>query len=97
MEFTSANADSKQVTFGFATDLSPGGAFVQTAFPSATGSRVVLRLWRPGWAAELRLRGVVRWSRPGGMGVEFALVGWREETLLEELLGEESLPAVRAM
>jgi hypothetical protein len=90
VEFT--GADPRNVTFGFAMDLSPGGAFVQTAFPAASGRAVVLRLWRPGWAAELHLRGVVRWSCAGGMGIEFASVDGREARLIDELV-EESLPA----
>jgi hypothetical protein len=90
IEFT--GADPRNVTFGFATDLSFGGAFVQTVFPARCGSAVVLRLWRPGWAAELHLHGVVRWSGPGGMGVEFASVDGCEERLIDELV-EEALPA----
>ncbi len=90
VEFTSA--DPRNVTFGFAMDLSAAGAFVQTAFPARSGSAVVLRLWRPGWAAELHLHGVVRWSCAGGMGVEFASIDRRKEGLIDELL-EEALPA----
>jgi uncharacterized protein (TIGR02266 family) len=98
VEFT--GADPKNVTFGFATDLSSAGAFVQTAFPAALGSPVVLRLWRPGWSDELHLCGVVRWSRRHGMGVgmgvEFESMGLREARLIDDLLGE-SLPVARAM
>lgn len=94
VEFTAANP--KVVTFGFAIDLSSGGAFVQTHFPAPKGTAVVLRLWRPGWATELSLPGVVRWARPGGMGIEFDAVGWREERLIDDLVGD-SLPAARAM
>jgi hypothetical protein len=94
VEFT--GADPKIVTFGFAIDLSSGGAFVQTDFPARSGSSIVLRLWRPGWATELALPGVVRWARPGGMGIEFAPVGWREKGLIDDLVGD-SLPAARAV
>jgi hypothetical protein len=90
LEFS--GADPKNVTFGFALDLSLGGAFVQTAFPARSGSGVVLRLWRPGWAAELHLHGVVRRACPGGMGVEFAPIAAREGYLIDELV-EEALPA----
>ena len=96
MEFTGADAGAKQVTFGFATDLSPRGARVQTVFPAASGSRVVLRLWRPGWPEELQLEAVVRWSRAGAMGVEFGSLGWDEAGLVDDLLGE-SRPEARAM
>jgi hypothetical protein len=94
VEFT--GLDPKNVTFGFAVDLSSRGAFVQTAFPAASGSRIVVQFWRPGWATELQVRGVVRWCCSAGMGVEFAAVGWREERLIDELLGE-SQPAARAI
>ena len=94
VEFT--GVDPKVVTFGFAIDLSSAGAFVQTHFPAPRGTAVVLRLWRPGWATELTLPGVVRWACPGGMGIEFDSVGWREEQLIDELM-EDSLPAARAM
>jgi hypothetical protein len=94
VEFT--GVDPKNVTFGFAVDLSSGGAFVQTAFPAASGSWVVVRFWRPGWAAELHMRGLVRWACSAGMGVEFAAVGWREERLIDELRGD-SLPTARAI
>jgi PilZ domain len=72
--------------FGFATDISVGGAFVQTHFPSAAGSDVVLRLWPSGWDEELVLAGVVRWSREGGMGVEFTSVGPREMQVIARLV-----------
>jgi PilZ domain len=94
IEFTGSNP--RNVTFGFAIDLSPSGAFVQTAFPAVAGSPVVVRFWRPGWLAELPIRGVVRWSHSGGMGVEFVGVGGREAALLDELRGD-FLPTARAM
>jgi hypothetical protein len=94
VEFT--GVDPKNVTFGFAVDLSSGGAFVQTAFPAAPGTRVVVRFWRPGWPTELHVHGVARWACSAGMGVEFVAVGWREERLIGELLGD-SRPAARAM
>jgi hypothetical protein len=94
VEFT--GADPRNVTFGFATDLSSAGAFVETAFPASPGSPVVLRLWRPGWSSELHLRGIVRWLRSGGMGVEFAALGAVQTRLIDELVGD-SLPVARAM
>jgi hypothetical protein len=90
VEFT--GVDPRNVTFGFALDLSLGGAFVQTAFPARLGSAVVVRLWRPGWVAELHLHGVVSRACPGGMGVKFAPIGAREGGLIDELV-EEALPA----
>jgi PilZ domain len=72
--------------FGFVTDISVGGAFVRTHFPSPAGSDVVLRLWPSGWDEELVLAGVVRWSREDGMGVEFTSVGPRETQAIATLV-----------
>jgi hypothetical protein len=70
--------DPKNNVFGFATDISVGGAFVETAFPALPGSAIVVRVWPPGWAGEMVLPGVVRWGNTAGMGVEFLSVGPRE-------------------
>jgi hypothetical protein len=82
VEFTMG--DPKNITFGFATDLSSGGAFVQTAFPASAGHVVFLRVWRPGWPEEMMLHGVVRWTRGDGMGLEFAKLGLREAAAVRE-------------
>jgi hypothetical protein len=73
------------MTFGFAIDISIGGAFVETVFPAATGSDVVMRLWPSGWEEELILPGFVRWTGAQGMGVEFAAVGPRETRAIAKL------------
>jgi hypothetical protein len=70
--------DPKNNVFGFATDISVGGAFVETAFPAPAGSQVVVRVWPPGWPSEMLLPGIVRWGSATGMGVEFMTVGPRE-------------------
>jgi PilZ domain len=80
--------DPRRITFGFATDISVGGAFVETHFPAASGSEVVIRLWPAGWEEEVILPGVVRWARSGGMGVEFVSVGPREKTAIGKLADE---------
>jgi uncharacterized protein (TIGR02266 family) len=98
LEFTIA--DPKNVTFGFVTDLSAGGAFVQTAFPAPLGRAVVLRVWRPGWHEEVLLQGVVRWVRADGadgMGVEFTAIGRREAWAIADLADGAAAPAPRAV
>ena len=76
VEFT--RWDPKNNTFGFATDISVGGAFVETMFPAPLGSAICVRVWPPGWATEVILPGIVRWRAASGMGVEFLNVGPRE-------------------
>jgi hypothetical protein len=90
VEFT--GTDPKHVTFGVATDVSVSGIFIETAFPAAAGRLIVVRVWRPGWSDEVQvpLRGVVRWSRPGGMGVEFTSLGRREARVLGALVAESA-------
>ena len=84
VEFT--RWDPKNNVFGFATDISVGGAFVETAFPAPPGSQIVVRMWPPGWATEMLLPGVVRWGTDGGMGVEFTTVGPREALGIHSLV-----------
>jgi hypothetical protein len=86
VEFT--RWDPKNNTFGFATDISVGGAFVETAFPAPLDADVVVRVWPPGWAEELLLAGVVRRTVAGGMGVEFTSVGPREALAIHRLVLE---------
>jgi hypothetical protein len=78
--------DPRYVAFGFAMDISMGGAFVETSFPSGTGRDVVLRLSPPGWEDDILLSGIVRWIGRGGMGVEFVSVGWREAAAIRDLV-----------
>ena len=83
--------DPKQITFGFATDVSIGGAFVETTFPSPSGSKIVLRLWWPGREEEVLLPSVVRWTGKGGMGVEFVSIGGPETAAIRDLVGAAGL------
>jgi hypothetical protein len=80
--------DPRRITFGFATDISVGGVFVETDFPAVSGCEVVVRLWPAGWEEELILPGVVRWACTGGMGVEFVCVGSREKRAIDDLADE---------
>jgi hypothetical protein len=84
VEFT--RWDPKNHVFGFATDISVGGAFVETAFPAPLGSQIVVRVWPPGWATEMLLPGVVRWESSAGMGVQFVVVGPREALAIHALV-----------
>jgi hypothetical protein len=86
VEFT--RWDPKNIVFGFATDISVGGAFVETAFPAPAGTQIVVRTWPPGWSSEMVLPGVVRWGTDAGMGVEFLSVGPREALGIHALVIE---------
>jgi type IV pilus assembly protein PilZ len=67
-------------------DVSLGGMFIETeaVAPYGTPVRVFLRL--PGLKDEVTVDTIVRWSKPGGMGVQFGVMGARETHALIELL-----------
>jgi type IV pilus assembly protein PilZ len=78
---------------GRAKDISLGGMFIETATPLPFSSELVVHITLPSPAgsagaaskAALSLPGVVRWTRDGGMGVQFGLVGARETHTITEL------------
>jgi hypothetical protein len=71
---------------GIARDLSLGGLFIESSesFPFGTQLTITIRI--PGGLDESRMPGVVRWSKPGGIGVQFGLLGAKETHLLAELM-----------
>jgi type IV pilus assembly protein PilZ len=71
---------------GLAKDISVGGMFVQTDEPAPFGAEVIVHVTLPSDAKELRLPGVVRWTRPNGMGVQFGLLGVRETHAITEVV-----------
>ncbi len=77
--------DGAAVT-GVAKDLSLGGMFIESeqAPPFGTDLTIVGRL--PGASSESRLPGVVRWTKPGGFGIQFGLLGARETHAISQLL-----------
>jgi uncharacterized protein (TIGR02266 family) len=82
---TCTTSEGSAVT-GLARDLSLGGLFVECseAFPFGTKVTIAIRL--PGGADESRIPGVVRWNKPGGIGVQFGLLGAKETHLLAEFM-----------
>jgi type IV pilus assembly protein PilZ len=70
---------------GVLVDVSMGGAFISTETPAAFGAEVTLVGDLPG-APGARLPAVVRWSKPGGFGVQFGLLGARETHALNSLV-----------
>lgn len=69
---------------GVLVDVSVGGAFVGCEAALAFGTQITIVGDLPG-APGLRLPAVVRWSKPGGFGVQFGLLGARETHALSAL------------
>lgn len=63
---------------GVARDISVGGAFVESTELLAFGTAIVVVARLPNTKTDMRLPGVVRWAKPDGFGVQFALLGARE-------------------
>lgn len=77
---------SNQQTFaGTLVDVSMGGAFVSAERALAFGDQVTLVGDLPG-APRSRLPSIVRWSKPGGFGVQFGLLGARETHALNGIV-----------
>jgi hypothetical protein len=79
-----------QRAFGCATDLSVGGARVETDTPASFGSAVTLHVRLPGSIDVLVWPAVVRWTSHGVMGVQFGLLGARDTYLLTAYLASDS-------
>lgn len=59
---------------GVVVDVSMGGLFIHTDRIPPMGTELTIVGDFPG-GPGLRLPSVVRWSKPGGMGVQFGLLG----------------------
>jgi hypothetical protein len=60
---------------GRTLDLGLGGAFIETLLGPDFGAHVCITLRLPAVDGELRLPAVVRWRKPGGIGVHFLELG----------------------
>ncbi len=69
-----------------AKDISVGGMYVDAPEQPAFGTQLMMVGRIPGSKKELRLPGVVRWTKPGGFGVQFGLLGAVETHLISELM-----------
>jgi type IV pilus assembly protein PilZ len=67
------------------TDLSPGGMFIESTKVLPFGTNVVVVCSLPKLEAA-RLPAVVRWTKPGGFGVQFGLLGARETHAIGQVL-----------
>jgi type IV pilus assembly protein PilZ len=74
------------VTFtGTVRDISVGGMFMETDQAVTFGEEVTIVIRVPTSRNELSLPAIVRWTNPGGFGVQFGLLGARETHALSEL------------
>jgi Tfp pilus assembly protein PilZ len=64
--------------FGTASDVSMGGMFIETADPPAFGAKVTIVCRLDETGPSNRLAATVRWNKPGGVGVQFGLLGARD-------------------
>jgi type IV pilus assembly protein PilZ len=70
---------------GSTADISVGGMFVECSTVPSFGSKLTIRTSLGG--TEVALPAVVRWTKPGGFGVQFGLMGARETHAITQLIG----------
>jgi type IV pilus assembly protein PilZ len=71
---------------GNAKDVSLGGMFIEAPGVSpAFGTPITVVCRLPGLDREARLPAVVRWTKGGGFGVQFGLLGARETHAITKL------------
>ncbi len=70
---------------GVGKDISLGGMFIETASPAPFNAEIVVLTELPGGSGQLSLPAVVRWTKPGGMGIQFGLLGAVATHLIAEL------------
>jgi PilZ domain-containing protein len=87
IEFSTKGEDLPVRMEGTARDISLGGMFIETDFPSTVGQELVIHVVLPKGKREMDLPAVVRWSSKDGMGVHFGLLGARETHEITEFVG----------
>jgi Tfp pilus assembly protein PilZ len=70
--------------------LSVGGAFIEGGDIPAFGSKVLLTL-NVAAQGEVKLSGIVRWTKPDGFGVQFQLLGAKETYFLARLTSNKAV------
>jgi type IV pilus assembly protein PilZ len=59
--------------------------FIETAFPAAFGSAVLVRMTMTDRRDPILLPGIVRWTNESGFGLQFGLLGARETYVIAEI------------
>jgi len=67
-------------------DISIGGMFLECETTLGFNAEVVIVLRLPGGKQDSRLEGVVRWVKPGRLGVQFGAVGVMDTHLISQLM-----------
>jgi len=80
-------------SFGVCRNLSLGGMLIETAEPAPFGARVTIFMELEGLEGETPLQAVVRWTKPGLMGVHFDLYGVRVTYALLRMLARPNAAA----
>lgn len=85
VEVLMTGPDGKRV-HGFTRDLSLGGMYIES--PRSWPFGTVLEVWMalPGLPEGATVTATVRWSKEGGMGLQFGLMGARETHALVAVL-----------
>ncbi|HMJ53370.1 MAG TPA: PilZ domain-containing protein [Polyangiaceae bacterium] len=78
---------------GLCRDFSLGGVHIDTTAPAPFGANVTVYLRLKGASTMSALPGIVRWVKPGSMGVQFGLLGARETYAITEMLADSLPPA----
>lgn len=78
------------------TDLSLGGAFIQTDDPPAFGATIAVFVTFPGSTRETEIGCTVRWRHGDGVGVQFGMLRARDTYALTEYLAKEAKMAKEA-
>jgi len=83
---------SDRQSSGTGKDISIGGIYVESPDAAGFGASVIVRVrlrTATGSLADFDLPGIVRWTRPGGMGVQFGLLGAHETHAITELTKDQ--------
>jgi hypothetical protein len=67
-------------------DISIGGMFLESSELPVFGTALSIVGRLPGAKKDVSLPAVVRWTKPGGFGVQFGLLGALETHLISELM-----------
>jgi len=78
--------DEDGLAEGAAVDISLGGMFIVTETPAAFGTTIEIHTQLAGVRGEFVLPAVVRWTRVGGMGVQFGMLGAKETLAITEIV-----------
>jgi len=90
------DVEDSWTTLGTAADVSVGGIFVEavdSAMSIPFGANVTVHVRVSG--EIFGLPGVVRWSRNGGIGVQFGLLGARETHAITEAIARHAPSGTR--